>query len=383
MMSITNNRRSLTFYQPTFVKSKTNSESYFSSGIASSSIGRISCVTTTTTNQFNNELNGFLTRLNTLRANDANRLNLSLPNQNARNRGVSRAWEYEKADVTMGGKGSANWNANERQQILNRGTVRGSEGHHQQNVSDHPEQQANPDNIKFYKSREEHFMEGHNGNWNNESNAPIIDKNKMLKCTNKKRVIKNEMRGLGIAVGIGLGIGFTIGFVVSLAQSGVSPESIKLSFIEGAKSGIESGVMSGVGYGIGRAIGEFVTQAMVGLLNNVGVNITKKIAEMCNIGAVGTLTIVVFSTYQFIKLKHSGMATREALFIVGKQTLFSLTLLAVSIASMGILGGQAGIIVSVSIGIIVITYSVANELHKKTFAEKIRIYMINKCKPVY
>lgn len=383
MISTLSSKRSLTFYQPTSVNPKTNLSSSFSGGIAAASIGNTSYITSATTNQFNNQLNGFLTRLNSLRANDANRLNLSLPNQNARNTGVSRAWEYEKADVSMGGKGSANWNANERQQILGKGSVRGSEGHHQQNVSDHPDQQANPDNIKFYKSREDHLREGHKGNWDNESNAPMIDKNKMLKRTNTRRVVKNEMRGLGIAIGIGLGIGFTIGFAVSLAQSGVSPESIKLAFIEGGKSGIESGVMAGIGYGIGRTIGEVATKALVGLLNNFGVNITENITKMCNMGAVGALTIVVFSAYQFIKLKRSGVATREALLIVGKQALFSLTLLAVSIAAQGIWGGPAGIIVSVSIGIIMITYSVVDILHQKAFSEKVRVYMIKKCKPVY
>ena len=38
--------------------------------------------------------------------------------------------------------------------------VRGAEGHHQKNVADHPEDQGDPDNIKFYKSRKEHLEKG-------------------------------------------------------------------------------------------------------------------------------------------------------------------------------------------------------------------------------
>jgi len=63
----------------------------------------------------------------------------------------------------------------------------------------------------------------------------MIDKNKMLKDTNSKRVFKNELHGLGVAVAIGLGVGFTIGFAVTLAQSGITPESVKLATIEGQR----------------------------------------------------------------------------------------------------------------------------------------------------
>ena len=393
MLTTLKTNRSLTFYQPTASLSKNTISSSHTGGIASAVIANSSMVTAMTTTRFTTQLNGFLNSLNAKRASDAASLDLSVSNQTARNRGVARAWEYENADIQMGGKGSANWTYEEQQEILEHGKVRhktmpdgkkdGPVGHHELNVSDHPDQQANPDYIKFYKNLKEHLDKGHNGKWNNKSDARIIEKNKMLKRTNAKRVFKNELKGLGIAVAIGLGVGFTIGFAVTLAQSGITPESLKLATIEGAKGSTEACALSAVGYGISRSIGEIAAKAVIGMLGNHGVNITENIIKMCNIAVVGILTIAVFSVYQFLKLKHQGLATRDSLMQVGKQVLFSLTLLAVSIAAQGIWGGPAGIIVSVSIGIIFITYSLAETVHTRKFSEKVRIYMIDKCRPAY
>lgn len=378
MLTSLKNNRSLTFYQPTKTKYRSVNSSY-AGGISAVPISRVSFTTMSTNNGYNAQLNEYLTKLNTLRAGDAQRYNLSSPNQAARNMGVKRAWMYEKADIEMGGSGSANWSAEEKAQILEHDSVRGSEGHHQQNVSDHPEQQANPDNIKFYKTKDEHLQDGHDGNWDNESNKLMTDKNKMLEKTNSKRVFKNELKGLGLVVAIGFGVGLTIGFITTLAQSGITPDTLKLATIEGLKSGAESGMLSAVGY----AIGEVASQAISGVLENTGITIAENISKMVNMVVVGALTIVVFSTYQFIKLKLKGVATREALIQTGKQALFSLSLLAVSIAAQGIGGVAAGIIVSVSIGVIMITYYVVDAVHQRHFAEKIRIYTIEKCYPLF
>lgn len=378
MLTSLKNNRSLTFYQQTKTKYRSVNSSY-AGGVSAVPISGVSFTTMSTTNEYNAQLNEYLIKLNTLRARDAQRYNLSSPNQAARNMGVKRAWMYEKADIEMGGSGSANWSAEEKAQILKHDSVRGAEGHHQQNVSDHPEQQANPDNIKFYKTKDEHLQDGHDGNWDNESNKPLTDKNKMLEKSNSKRVFKNELKGLGLAVAIGSAVGLTIGFITTLAQSGITPDTLKLATIEGLKSGAESGMLSAVGYGIG----EVTSQAISGVLKNTGITIAENISKMVNMVVVGALTIVVFSTYQFIKLKLKGVATREALIQTGKQALFSLSLLAVSIAVQGIWGGAAVIIVSVSIGFIMITYSIVDAVHQRHFAEKIRIYTIGKCYPSF
>ena len=146
---------------------------------------------------------------------------------------------------------------------------------------------------------------------------------------------------------------------------------------------MESGALAGVSYSIGRTLGDIASKTVAGAFENIGVTITENISKMINMGVVGTLTIAVFSTYQFVMLKRHGIATKEALIQVGKQALFSLSLLAVSIAAQGLWGGAAGIIVSVSMGIIMITYSVADSVHQRHFAEKVRIYTIEKCYPSF
>jgi hypothetical protein len=60
-----------------------------------------------------------------------------------------------------------------------------------------------------------------------------------------------------------------------------------------------------------------------------------------------------------------------------------LSLLAVSIAAQGIWGGAAGIIVSVSVGIILITYTIATSVEQRCFAEKVRVCMIDASRPVF
>lgn len=381
MLTNVRNGKSLTFYNRKEISDISGLQDNFS-GTTGAIISDVSSHTATISNGYNAELNTYLSRLNELRIIDLQQLDLSSPNRVARSTGVKRAWMYEKADIEMGGKGSANWSASEQTQIKENGTVYGAEGHHQQNVADHPDQQANPDNIKFYKTKQQHLIEGHGGRWDNESNKPKIDKNKMLKKTNTKRLAKNELHGLGLAMAIGAGVGLTIGFITTLAQSGVTPDSLKFAAIEGVKSSIESGMLSAVSYTAGRTVGEVATQAIAGTLQNAGLNITENILKMVNMGVVGTLTITIFAVYQFAKLKRSGVTSREALIRVGKQALFSLSLLAVSIAAQGVWGGPAGIIVSVSIGIILISYSTISSMHQRNFSELVRVYTIEKYRPL-
>ena len=377
--------KSLTFYQTTATQLRFSTDSSYVSGLSATAIAGTTYTTATTTTQFNNQLNIFLDALHSERDRIANKVAEGLAKdpgyKGARNDGVKLAWEYEKADVEMGGRGSSDWNDEQCQEIKDTKKVKGVEGHHQKNVANHPEDQGDPDNIKFYKSKKEHLEEGHNGNFQNESDADKIDKDKMLQKTNRNRVFKNELRGLGIAAAIGIGVGFTIGFAVSLAQTGVTPDSIKYALANGGKSGLASGVQSVVGYGIGRTVGQLATYALEGLLSNIGIEITENISKMCSMGAVGAITIAVFSTVQFVKLICKGESLKSAAIQVGKQALFSLSLLAVSIAAQAIFGGPAGIIVSVSTGIIFVTYAIIDAVHQRYYSEKIRIYMIDKCKP--
>lgn len=261
------------------------------------------------------------------------------------------------------------------------------EFHHRTSISNDPSQQSVADNVEPLKTSEHDakHTDAKTGkvNYQKPVNEKPVNRQGDMQNGNKKRVCSNELRGLGVAVAIAAGIGLTIGFVTTLARAGVSPESIKVAAINGAKSGAEASAMAAVGYGIGRTLGEKATQT---ILNNIGISATtdiSKMANMVNMGVVGVLTISVFSIYQFTKLKIQGIATKEALVQVGKQAVVSLSILALSIVVQGVYGGAAGMIVSTGIGLILVTYSVADSVHQRRFAEQIREYTIEKYTPYF
>ncbi len=264
------------------------------------------------------------------------------------------------------------------------------EYHHRESISSDPDQQSNADNVDVLKTSEHDQKHTHinaKGEKKIDYTKPLKEKphnrNQELKDANARRVFRNELKGLGIAAAIGAGIGFTIGFITTLAQNGITPDSLKNAMVSGLKGGIESGVISGGGYALGRTIGDIASQAIARVIENIGITVTENIAKMISMGTVGTLTIAMFSAYQFVKLKIKGVSTKEAFIQTGKQALFSLSILAVSIAAQGLWGGSAGIIVSISAGIVMIVYSVVDAAHQRQFAEYIRVYSIKKCYPSF
>lgn len=338
--------------------------------------------TRTTAIGYNRQCKIYIDTLRAMRVKHQNKVNDKLktnPNYTgSRNDGVSLAWKYEKADIEMGGRGSENWNKSELQDIKSRGTVRGAEGHHQRNVADHPEAQADPDNIKFYRSKEEHRQKGHNGNWRNKSDAPNRNKEEMLKSTNRKRVIKNELRGAGLAALIGFATGASIGFIVSLAQNGISPESIKDALKDGGIAGLEGATLSIVCYGISRLVGGIATSAFIGVLTKLGIDVTENIAKACNMGAVGTIGIIATSIYSYIKLRQQGMSVNDSLSSVGKQMVISVASLALTVVVQSAYGGPAAIAVGVGISAIMLSYSMYHIYHNKVLADRIQLYSIEK-----
>lgn len=333
-----------------------------------------------TTLAFNNQYNKILDTLNA-RRNDLQQTVQSNLAQNpeytgSRNAGVKLAWQYEKADIEMGGSGSANWSLEEQDEILHSktGTVSGAEGHHQKNVVDHPEEQANPDNIKFYKSKEEHLQEGHGGNFQNESDAPLLDKNRMLEKTNRKRVLLNEIKGTTISAAIGFGVAFTISAVVELAALGIAAVEADELIVHSLRAGIEGGTISGVVYCSGRMISN--------LLQEQGVDLLTKTGELVNYAATGAVSILLISAIQFVRLKLNGVNTCDAFKQVGRSAMFSGSMLMVSIIAQGLYGGCAGLIVSTGVGVVVLAVNIASLLHRRTMDERICEYAIEEYKPI-
>ena len=372
MLSALKNERSLTFHPA----------ATYSGSIVSPMAANISLATTVTTTRFNNQLGNFMNVLTAERHRISEKVATGLANnpayEDARRDGVKLAWKYEKADITMGGKGASNFDAGQRQEILDKGKLSKYEGHHINSVKQNPDQQGNPDNIIMLeehrnKSGPRDHFEAHNNNWRNPTRGELLDRDGMLKKTNLRRVVKNELTGLGLAVAIGVGVGFTISFIVGLAQAGVSPENFEEVLINSAKGTVETGVMAAVGYSIGRGAAH--------VLQASGVDIASNIGKVLNMAVVGVLTIVVFSSYQFWKLKRAGMYTSDALNVVGRQAAFSLSILTVSIIAQGVWGGVAGIIVSTSVGLLFLTYSVVVSAHQRKVGNRLREFTIEQYQP--
>lgn len=338
-----------------------------------------------TTNNFNAQFNNIVTRLEAFRMKDQQKLSQLLSDKTQdqtkmRSVGVKRAWQYEKAEIEMGGKGTTEWSKEQQNEILETGKVRGAEGHHINNVADNPELQANPDNIVMAKDKKQH-LNMHKGDFKNSTDGELMDRDARLKDTNSKRVFKNELRGVGIAAAIGLGIGFTIGFTIQLAKAGISPENIKNAVIIGGKAGIESGMMGAVGHVIGRTIGEATSLAAQGVLQNLGIIVSENISKMCSLASIGAITITVFSIYQFVKLKLAGYSTKESIIRTAKGTLFSLSTLAISLVAQGMFGGVAGVVAGASIGVLCISYTLVTTLHDRKLNEALEVFIINKSMP--
>lgn len=338
-------------------------------GISSSHFGTI-------TTTYNTELTHFQKQFSTMDKMVGNRQT-----------GVSRAWKYEYAEVKMGGKGTGHFNSQQRQELLDTNRVRGAEGHHINNVADHPELQADPNNIKMTANREAHLRE-HHGDFKNETSGPLLDRDGRLVNVNRNRVIRNELSGIGLAAAIGLCTGFTIGFVVELARNGLNPDNVKNAFVSGSNAAGENAVLAIGSALIGRTLGTVASTSLNDIvLSHIGNNLAEQtlqnISKICSLAAVGSLTIIALSVYQFVKLKQAGYSSKECLLRTGKSAALSASVLVLSIIAQGIWGGPAGIVVSLIAGVIITGNMVIGIICDKKVAQEIALYTISLCRPSY
>lgn len=215
----------------------------------------------------------------------------------------------------------------------------------------------------------------------------VLKDNGVIKKVNSA-IIKNELKGIGIAAAIGLGTGFAIGFLVGLAQNGLNPDSIKHAFTSSVEVAGESAILATGSTILGRTIGDVASKAFTDLVlnssgKNIAENIAHNISKMCNLGVVGSLTIMAFSVYQFAKLKLGGYSTKESLLRTGKSAMLSFSVLLISIVAQGIYGGSAGIVVSIVAGVIVTGISVRRMVRNRKIAERITLHSIELCRPIF
>ena len=97
--------------------------------------------------------------------NNEDKKRLSYERQNA----VRKAWKEEKERVANG-QGTRRWSEKEQQELLNRGSVKGYEGHHMKSASLFSEHAGDSKNIQFL-TEEEHLHGAHKGNYHNLTNG--------------------------------------------------------------------------------------------------------------------------------------------------------------------------------------------------------------------
>ena len=288
-----------------------------------------------------------------------------------RNNGVSLAWEYEKADILMGGTGSENFTPEQRAEILERGRVRGFEGHHIKNVANNKVHQANPDNIKFYGSREDHVEIGHNGDVNNPSDGEFIDRDRMIRDTNRRRVITNEMKGLGISAAIGFGVGVTISVIMELSRTGLQDANIPLLLKRSLISGVETAGISSITYIVGRC----ASYALENVFHLTPLAVT-------NVLSVGAISSSIAVVYQIAKMKIMGMSQDEIYDVVGKQATVSMLSVALTSLATGLYGGVGGIVASIGFTVIYLGYNIGINIHNRALNDKLRAYTVEQYRPV-
>ena len=92
--------------------------------------------------------------------------------KNARQRAVRNAWKQEKEMVEITGQGTRRWTKSELKELVETGKVKGYQGHHINNVKDHPEMAGNPNNVEFLNKTE--HLESHGGR--NMTEGPLLNR---------------------------------------------------------------------------------------------------------------------------------------------------------------------------------------------------------------
>lgn len=283
--------------------------------------------------------------------------------------GVKLAWEYEKLDFKLGGKGSESWMSGYKDEILQTGKVSGAEGHHAQNVADHPMEQSNPNNIKFYKNKEDHLNYGHGGDFHNESDMPMIDRPKMVKNTKDKTIAKNELKGVGIAAIIGMGTSVTMSYIIELSKNGISYESIKEATKVAAVNGLIGAGLGAGSYLLYRGIEIAVDYA----IRKLAIQLSERALKGVKGGIPGGILIAGTSVYGYMQLRKEGYSIQDSLIETGKQSAYPTATLALSLCFPGPIGVGIGIVSTLGY----MGYSIFEEYCNQKLKEELLILQLN------
>lgn len=246
------------------------------------------------------------------------------------------------------------------------------EYHHRESISSDPQKQSMADNIDVLDTtaHDQKHVDSETGkiNYKKPVNEEPLNRTGDMIEGNKARVLRNELTGLGMAAAIGLGMGVTMSLVSGLARAGLDSDRIGDVVFDSLVSGTESGTIAAVTYAAGRGATH--------LIETVGVDLLSASGYVANFAAIGVLSTSIVCAYQFTKSRLKGASTGEALELMGRTAMSSMTMLAVSLAAQGIWGGPAGIIVSTGAGLAILIVDTGKTVHARRLEARIREYSI-------
>ena len=310
-----------------------------------------------------------------------NRINPGYRDDGLSQSAINGAWKAEKLEIELGGKGTVKWTKAQRKELLETGRVKGYEGHHQQSVKYHSEEQANPDNIKLY-SHKDHLKEGHHGDYKNESDAPMYDRRQRLIRTKRKSVIKNELLGGTIVAVVSFITSAGLRFVIEMVKSNRNPEDVKKAGILAVREGAEAAGYALISYGLARVSVLGVKK----VFEIKGIKLASNAMKWVEGGIAAVAIAIAVGVITYIKLRINGYGRKDAFKEAGKVAIGGLAIGMISLI-ISINFGTAwaiGFNVVVAVGsLFFILYEV---VHEKRLVEKLQVYtiqeMTRRCLPV-
>ena len=267
---------------------------------------------------------------------------------------INHAWDYEKFDIQLGGRGSENWTRSERAQILKNGHIgrytnrQGLTdkvaGHHRSNKSDHPWAQSDANNIRFCRTNSQHLKEEHGGDFHNKTDGEWINRDNMVATTYRKQLLRREFYSAGIAAALGFATNASISLIIELSENGFERDNAKEVLLNVGKNGM-IGARNGLLYYGGLRGGSLVIDGMASSikLSPKAINAIK--SNGGKIAIIGGVIITFDSIRQIVVGMSNGNTFYESFKITAKQQIQPVAILGLSVWTLpaGIVAGLASL----------------------------------------
>jgi GHH signature containing HNH/Endo VII superfamily nuclease toxin len=114
--------------------------------------------------------------------------------ETARRQAVEKAWKHERALVEKFGKGSYEWTPSQIKELLEKGRVKGFDGHHINSVNDAAGLAGNPDNIKLLPDVEHRKLHADSGGTKVPTKGSLLDRSKTYNAMKAEEKALFEMK---------------------------------------------------------------------------------------------------------------------------------------------------------------------------------------------